>query len=130
MYKGSLKSLEVSLSLQYALPYLRQRQGNIINVSSLVATIGQKDAAPYVATKVSYSSKEQASSPASFYSSNLCLTEMEFCNVILSPQGGDHFHDKGDGCGWESLQRSSELVRHTGLNFINVLYFNKKNLCF
>lgn len=41
------------LSLQFALPYLRQRQGNIINVSSLVGTIGQKDAAPYVATKVS-----------------------------------------------------------------------------
>lgn len=46
-------SLDVSLSLQFALPYLRQRQGNIINVSSLVGTIGQKDAAPYVATKVS-----------------------------------------------------------------------------
>ncbi|KAG7233141.1 hypothetical protein INR49_007421, partial [Caranx melampygus] len=41
----------LTLSLQYALPYLRQRQGNIINVSSLVATIGQRDAAPYVATK-------------------------------------------------------------------------------
>lgn len=53
MYTGSLKSQEVSLSLQYVLPYLRQRQGNIINVSSLVGSIGQKDAAPYVATKVS-----------------------------------------------------------------------------
>ncbi|XP_026180530.1 L-fucose dehydrogenase isoform X3 [Mastacembelus armatus] len=42
---------KASHSLQYALPYLRQRQGNIINVSSLVGTIGQKDAAPYVATK-------------------------------------------------------------------------------
>ncbi|KAM3597858.1 uncharacterized protein V6R79_010214 [Siganus canaliculatus] len=39
------------LASKYALPYLRQRQGNIINVSSLVATIGQKDAVPYVATK-------------------------------------------------------------------------------
>lgn len=38
--------------LQLALPYLRQHQGNIINVSSLVATIGQKHAVPYVATKV------------------------------------------------------------------------------
>lgn len=36
---------------KYALPYLRQRQGNIINIASLVGTIGQKDAAPYVATK-------------------------------------------------------------------------------
>eukprot|EP00064_Thunnus_orientalis_P021094 superscaffoldBa00006194_g21249 len=37
--------------IKYALPYLRQRRGNIINVSSLVGSIGQKDAAPYVATK-------------------------------------------------------------------------------
>uniref|UniRef100_A0AAR2IZT6 Branched-chain-amino-acid aminotransferase, mitochondrial n=1 Tax=Pygocentrus nattereri TaxID=42514 RepID=A0AAR2IZT6_PYGNA len=35
----------------FALPYLRQTQGNIINVASLVASIGQKHAAPYVATK-------------------------------------------------------------------------------
>ncbi|TNM97144.1 hypothetical protein fugu_015300 [Takifugu bimaculatus] len=37
--------------LPLALPYLRLHQGNIINVSSLVATIGQKHAVPYVATK-------------------------------------------------------------------------------
>uniref|UniRef100_A0A673HA58 17-beta-hydroxysteroid dehydrogenase 14-like n=1 Tax=Sinocyclocheilus rhinocerous TaxID=307959 RepID=A0A673HA58_9TELE len=35
----------------YVLPFLRKTQGNIINLSSLVASIGQKDAAPYVATK-------------------------------------------------------------------------------
>ncbi|XP_028928543.1 17-beta-hydroxysteroid dehydrogenase 14 [Ornithorhynchus anatinus] len=34
-----------------ALPYLRQTQGNIINISSLVAIIGQREAVPYVATK-------------------------------------------------------------------------------
>lgn len=39
------------LASKLVLPYLRQREGNIINVSSLVGTIGQKDAAPYVATK-------------------------------------------------------------------------------
>ncbi|XP_063045317.1 17-beta-hydroxysteroid dehydrogenase 14 [Engraulis encrasicolus] len=39
------------LASKYALPYLRQRQGSIINVASLVASIGQKDAVPYVATK-------------------------------------------------------------------------------
>uniref|UniRef100_A0A3Q3WGT2 Uncharacterized protein n=1 Tax=Mola mola TaxID=94237 RepID=A0A3Q3WGT2_MOLML len=39
------------LASKHALPFLRRRQGNIINVSSLVGTIGQKDAAPYVATK-------------------------------------------------------------------------------
>uniref|UniRef100_A0A8C7XYU9 Hydroxysteroid (17-beta) dehydrogenase 14 n=1 Tax=Oryzias sinensis TaxID=183150 RepID=A0A8C7XYU9_9TELE len=46
-----LKSSCVCFSLQFALPYLRQRQGNIINISSLVGSIGQKDAVPYVATK-------------------------------------------------------------------------------
>lgn len=39
------------LASKLALPFLRQREGNIINVSSLVGSIGQKDAAPYVATK-------------------------------------------------------------------------------
>lgn len=38
--------------VQLALPYLRRNQGNIINVSSLVGTIGQRHAVPYVATKV------------------------------------------------------------------------------
>ncbi|XP_067085517.1 17-beta-hydroxysteroid dehydrogenase 14 [Osmerus mordax] len=33
------------------LPHLRECQGNIINISSLVAFIGQKHAVPYVATK-------------------------------------------------------------------------------
>nr|ACQ58945.1 17-beta-hydroxysteroid dehydrogenase 14 [Anoplopoma fimbria] len=47
----NLNLVNYFLASKYALPYLRQRQGNIINVSSLVATIGQKDAAPYVATK-------------------------------------------------------------------------------
>ncbi|KAA8585478.1 hypothetical protein FQN60_004172 [Etheostoma spectabile] len=47
----NLNLVSYFLASKYALPYLRQRQGNIINVSSLVATIGQKDAAPYVATK-------------------------------------------------------------------------------
>ncbi|KAI2666319.1 Branched-chain-amino-acid aminotransferase, cytosolic [Labeo rohita] len=39
------------LASKYALPYLRKTQGNIINLASIVASIGQKDAAPYVATK-------------------------------------------------------------------------------
>ena len=42
-----------SLPSQFALPHLRKTEGNIINVSSLVATIGQVGAVPYVATKVS-----------------------------------------------------------------------------
>ncbi|KAM9843927.1 L-fucose dehydrogenase [Aulostomus maculatus] len=47
----NLNLISYFLASKYALPYLRQRHGNIINVSSLVGTIGQKDAAPYVATK-------------------------------------------------------------------------------
>ncbi|XP_034567272.1 17-beta-hydroxysteroid dehydrogenase 14 isoform X1 [Notolabrus celidotus] len=47
----NLNLISYFLASKYALPHLRKRQGNIINVSSLVGTIGQKDAAPYVATK-------------------------------------------------------------------------------
>ncbi|XP_068435493.1 17-beta-hydroxysteroid dehydrogenase 14 [Clinocottus analis] len=47
----NLNLVSYFLASKYALPYLRQRHGNIINVSSLTAAIGQKDAAPYVATK-------------------------------------------------------------------------------
>ena len=36
---------------KFALPYLRQTKGNIINMSSLVAAIGQHHATTYVATK-------------------------------------------------------------------------------
>ncbi|XP_053707124.1 17-beta-hydroxysteroid dehydrogenase 14 isoform X1 [Synchiropus splendidus] len=47
----NLNLLSCFLASKYALPFLRQRQGNIINLASLVATLGQKDAVPYVATK-------------------------------------------------------------------------------
>ncbi|XP_030645681.1 L-fucose dehydrogenase [Chanos chanos] len=47
----NLNLVSYFLGAKYALPYLRQTKGNIINVSSLVASIGQKHAAPYVATK-------------------------------------------------------------------------------
>lgn len=47
----NLNLVSYFLTSKLALPFLRQREGNIINVSSLVASIGQKDAAPYVATK-------------------------------------------------------------------------------
>uniref|UniRef100_H3C9D9 Hydroxysteroid (17-beta) dehydrogenase 14 n=1 Tax=Tetraodon nigroviridis TaxID=99883 RepID=H3C9D9_TETNG len=46
-----LNLLSYFLASKLALPYLRQNQGNIINVSSLVGTIGQRHAVPYVATK-------------------------------------------------------------------------------
>ncbi|XP_064870361.1 17-beta-hydroxysteroid dehydrogenase 14-like [Oncorhynchus nerka] len=47
----NLNLISYFLASKYALPHLRQRQGNIINLSSLVGSIGQKNAAPYVATK-------------------------------------------------------------------------------
>ena len=37
---------------QFALPHLRKTKGNIINLSSLVAKIGQPAAVSYVASKV------------------------------------------------------------------------------
>ncbi|XP_060030065.1 17-beta-hydroxysteroid dehydrogenase 14 isoform X4 [Erinaceus europaeus] len=37
--------------MRLALPHLRKTQGNVINISSLVGTIGQSRAVPYVATK-------------------------------------------------------------------------------
>lgn len=47
----NLNLISYFLASKYALPYLRERQGNIINISSLVASIGQKHAVSYVATK-------------------------------------------------------------------------------
>uniref|UniRef100_A0A4W5QUE9 Hydroxysteroid (17-beta) dehydrogenase 14 n=1 Tax=Hucho hucho TaxID=62062 RepID=A0A4W5QUE9_9TELE len=47
----NLNLISYFLASKYALPHLRQHQGNIINLSSLVGSIGQKNAAPYVATK-------------------------------------------------------------------------------
>ncbi|XP_042330445.1 17-beta-hydroxysteroid dehydrogenase 14 isoform X2 [Sceloporus undulatus] len=39
------------LMAKYSLPHLRKTKGNIINISSLVGFMGQKDAVTYVATK-------------------------------------------------------------------------------
>ncbi|XP_074872153.1 L-fucose dehydrogenase isoform X1 [Carettochelys insculpta] len=39
------------LTAKFALPHLRETRGNIINISSLVGIIGQRQAVPYVATK-------------------------------------------------------------------------------
>lgn len=47
----NLNLISYFLASKFALPFLRQTQGNIINLSSLVGIIGQKQAAPYVATK-------------------------------------------------------------------------------
>lgn len=109
--------LEPALSLQYALPYLRERQGNIINISSLVGSIGQKDAAPYVATKVTWC-------PCNFFPHfpKFQPKKKKSCNVMFCPQGGDHFHDKGDGGGWEPLQCESQLVRQTGVRVRSGLF--------
>lgn len=43
--------LSIFLFCKYALPYLRQTKGNIVNMSSLVGSMGQKMACRYVSTK-------------------------------------------------------------------------------
>ncbi|XP_078725290.1 L-fucose dehydrogenase isoform X2 [Lampetra fluviatilis] len=48
----NLNLVSYFLASKYALPHLRKTEGNIVNVASLVAVIGQNDAVPYVATKV------------------------------------------------------------------------------
>jgi NAD(P)-dependent dehydrogenase (short-subunit alcohol dehydrogenase family) len=46
-----LNLVSVFTASRFALPHLRQTQGNIINMASLVASIGQRYATTYVATK-------------------------------------------------------------------------------
>ena len=46
-----LNLVSIFSASKLGLPYLRQTKGNIINMSSLVATIGQRHATTYVATK-------------------------------------------------------------------------------
>src|SRR2546423_10846435 len=46
-----LNLVSIFTASKFALPYLRQTRGNIINMSSLVASIGQRYATTYVATK-------------------------------------------------------------------------------
>lgn len=46
-----LNLVSIFTASKFALPYLRQTKGNIINMSSLVAAIGQRHATTYVATK-------------------------------------------------------------------------------
>jgi NAD(P)-dependent dehydrogenase (short-subunit alcohol dehydrogenase family) len=46
-----LNLVSIFVACKFALPHLRQTQGNIINMSSLVATMGQLHATTYVATK-------------------------------------------------------------------------------
>jgi NAD(P)-dependent dehydrogenase (short-subunit alcohol dehydrogenase family) len=46
-----LNLVSIFTASKFALPYLRQTQGNIINMASLVASIGQRYATTYVATK-------------------------------------------------------------------------------
>jgi NAD(P)-dependent dehydrogenase (short-subunit alcohol dehydrogenase family) len=46
-----LNLVSIFSAAKFALPHLRQTKGNIINMSSLVASIGQRYATTYVATK-------------------------------------------------------------------------------
>ncbi len=47
----NLNLVSIFTACKFALPYLRESRGNIINMSSLVATLGQHHATTYVATK-------------------------------------------------------------------------------
>jgi NAD(P)-dependent dehydrogenase (short-subunit alcohol dehydrogenase family) len=47
----NLNLISVFTACKFVLPHLRQTKGNIINMASLVATIGQRQATTYVATK-------------------------------------------------------------------------------
>jgi len=47
----NLNLVSVFTACKLALPYLRQTKGNIINMASLVGTVGQRHAITYVATK-------------------------------------------------------------------------------
>jgi NAD(P)-dependent dehydrogenase (short-subunit alcohol dehydrogenase family) len=46
-----LNLVSIFAACKFALPYLRETQGNIINLSSLVGSMGQHHATTYVATK-------------------------------------------------------------------------------
>ncbi|XP_014781129.1 17-beta-hydroxysteroid dehydrogenase 14 isoform X2 [Octopus bimaculoides] len=61
-----LNVVAVFLTCKYALPHIRLAKGNIINIASMVAHIGQKDSIPYTASKgaVSSMSKSMAISEA------------------------------------------------------------------
>ena len=53
LHKGNLENNWLFyFYFQFALPHLRKTKGNIINMSSLVAQIGQPGAVAYVASKV------------------------------------------------------------------------------
>jgi NAD(P)-dependent dehydrogenase (short-subunit alcohol dehydrogenase family) len=47
----NLNLISIFTACKFALPYLRKARGNIINISSLVATMGQLYATTYVTTK-------------------------------------------------------------------------------
>jgi len=55
-----LNLVSIFAACKFALPHLRKTKGNIINMSSLVAIIGQAGAATYVATKGGITSLSKA----------------------------------------------------------------------
>ena len=55
-----LNLISVFAACKFALPHLRQTSGNIINIASLVAAMGQHHAATYVATKGAVASLTKA----------------------------------------------------------------------
>src|ERR1043165_7579095 len=56
----NLNLVSIFAACKFALPHLRTTQGNIINMSSLVAQMGQRLATTYVATKASFAALSDA----------------------------------------------------------------------
>ena len=76
-----LNLLSVFSASKYSLPHLRKTKGNIINISSLVAQIGQLHAVTYVATKGAITSFTKA----------LAIDEAEFGVRVNSVSPGNIF---------------------------------------
>ncbi|XP_033115924.1 17-beta-hydroxysteroid dehydrogenase 14-like [Anneissia japonica] len=123
---------------KYSLPHLRKTNGNIINVSSLVATVGQSYAIPYVCTKgaIVAFSKALAIDEAkhgvrvnTFSPGNIWTPLWEWCakqsdNPEAMIQGGANAQLNGrfgtiEECGQVCLFLASEATFTTGIELIS-----------
>jgi len=109
-----LNLIAVFAGCKYALPYLRQTGGSIINISSLVATLGQEFATTYCATKGAVSAMTRALAVdearngvrVNAVSPGNVLTPMRRTSVAASPdpQALDNLLDS-----WQWTARSAEI---------------------
>nr|XP_060636451.1 17-beta-hydroxysteroid dehydrogenase 14-like [Anolis sagrei ordinatus] len=64
-----INAVSYFLASKYALPYLRKTKGNIVNISSTVNIVGNKQSLPYVATKGAITAMTKA----------LAIDESKYC---------------------------------------------------